>query len=212
MATGKDNLIISIGRECGSGGHEIGEKLAAHYGIPLYDRNVLKVLAEQRERSTGDISEAAGSFRRGMLAEQLGSRAGRISGSDVLFMQEKALIEEMAHKGDSFVIMGRAANYILVDDPAVLHLFIYAPEEFRIPRVKAFYHLDTDAEARKRMLYIDKVRRDYFHYYTNMVWASTDGHDFMINSSILGIDGTVDLIKEMAERKRAAAGTRPDPE
>ena len=216
---GKDNLIISIGRECGSGGHEIGEKLAAHYDIPLYDRNILKVLAEKTGQNAEGLSKIEEKvtgprfpfFKRGTFAEQQGGLMNKISSSDVLFMQERALIEEMAEKGDSFVIMGRAANYILADNPSTLHLFVYAPEEFKIPRVKEFYHLDTDAEARKRMLYIDKVRRDYFHYYTNMVWASTDGHDLMINSSILGIDGTVEMIIEMAERKRALAAAAPEP-
>ena len=199
-------MIISIGRQCGSGGHEIGEKLAEHYGIKLYDRNLVMLLAERTnqdpdklakldERVTGRLFPIR---KDGFSAE--GNLMSKMTPSDLLYLQEKSLIEQLAET-ESFVIIGRAANVILQSHPNTLRMYIYASEEFKIPRVKEFYHLDTDKDAIKQMRRIDKFRQDYFHYYSNAVWGSSDAHDFTIDSSIFGIDDTVDIIMEIAKRK-----------
>ena len=198
--------IISIGRECGSGGHEIGEKLAQHYGITLYDRNLIEKLAEEtnqnpeklaqlEERVTGRILPSRNGF-----ASESGTMMSKLTQSDRLYLQEKGLIRKLAEE-ESFVIIGRAANAILADRPDVLRLYVYASEEFKLPRVKEFYHLDTDSAARRKMEQVDKARRAYFNYYSDAVWGSSDAHDFMINSSTFGIDETVEIIISIADRK-----------
>ena len=111
-----------------------------------------------------------------------------------------ALILDLAGK-ESFVIIGRAANAILADHPNTLRLYVYASDSFKIPRVKEYYHLDSDTEARKKMEQVDKIRQNYFNYYSDMAWGSSDGHDFMIDTSVFGIDGAVDIIIDLAERK-----------
>ena len=113
---------------------------------------------------------------------------------------EKDLIEELARK-ESFVIVGRAAEAILKDDPNTLRIFVYAEEDFRLPRVKEYFHLLTNEEARKQMLKIDKQRKEYFNYYTDEEWGSRKGHDFMIDSSLLGVDETVEAIIAIADKK-----------
>ena len=200
-------LIISIGRQCGSGGHEIGEKLASYYGIKLYDRNVIPVLAERMQkdpdRLAGREEKVSGHLfgaRRDGFAAQEGVLMNKLTESDQLFLAERGLIQELAEK-ESFVIIGRGANAILADHPNTLRLYVYAQESFRLPRVREFYHLDTDAEAKKKMEHIDKVRREYFEYYTGKVWGSSDVHDFSIDSSIFGIDETVEIIKDLAARR-----------
>ena len=203
----KGHLIISIGRECGSGGHEIGEKLAAHYGIKLYDKNLLDILASKTKQDVDELSKleekVSGQFfgvQKDGFASQQGMLMNKLTKSDQLFMQEKSLILQLARE-ESFVIIGRAANAILDDCPDTLRLYIYASDSFKIPRVKEFYHLDTDAEAEKKMKVVDKARQDYFHYYSNMIWGSKDGHDCMLDSSVFGIDGCVEIIKDLVERK-----------
>ena len=124
----------------------------------------------------------------------------KLSKSDRLYLQEKGLILKMAEE-ESFVIIGRAANAILADHPDTLRLYVYASEAFKLPRVKEFYHLDTDQEARKKMEQVDKARRAYFNFYSDAVWGSSDAHDFMISSSVFGIDETVKIIIDIAERK-----------
>ena len=201
------HMIISIGRECGSGGHEIGEKLAQHYGITLYDRNLIEKLAEEtnqdpeklaqlEERVTGRILPP----QKNGFASEVGMMMSKLSQSDRLYLEEKGLILKLAQE-ESFVIIGRAANAILADNPDTLRLYVYASEDFKVPRVKDFYHLDTDHAARKKMEQVDKARRAYFNFYSDAVWGSSDAHDFMINSSVFGIDQTVEIIIDLAERK-----------
>ena len=201
------HMIISIGRECGSGGHEIGEKLAKHYGITLYDRNLIEKLAEEtnqdpeklaqlEERVTGRILPP----QKNGFASEVGTMMSKLSQSDRLYLEEKGLILKLAQE-ESFVIIGRAANAILADNPDTLRLYVYASEEFKLPRVKELYHLDTDNAARKKMEQVDKARRAYFNFYSDAVWGSSDAHDFMINSSVFGIDQTVEIIIDLAERK-----------
>ena len=202
------NIVISIGRECGSGGHEIGEKLAQHFGIKLYDRNILTTLAERTNQDPEELAKleekVTGKFfnlaRKNGFAAQEGVIMNKLSRSDLLYLQERSLIEELAET-ESFVIVGRAANAILKDAPNVLKLYVYASEEFKLPRVKEYYHLDSNKEARKTMEHIDKVRQEYFNYYTNMTWGSKDGHHFAIDTGIFGIDATVEIIIDVADRK-----------
>ena len=205
------HMIISIGRECGSGGHEIGEKLAKHYGITLYDRNLIEKLAEETNQDPEKLAaieeRVTGRFfpvgKNGFAAEA-GTMMSKFTQSDRLYLQEKGLIRKLAEE-ESFVIIGRAANAILADDPDTLRLYVYASEEFKLPRVKAFYHLDTDHEAKKKMEQVDKARRTYFNYYSDAVWGSSDVHDFMINSSVFGIDETVEILIGIADRKFQSA-------
>ncbi len=200
-------MIISIGRECGSGGHEIGKKLAQHYGINYYDENILGELAKRGSFDPNDFSKTeekvTGKFfhhHSGSFSAENRDLADSMSKSDQLFLMEKDLIEELARK-ESFVIVGRAAEAILKDDPNTLRIFVYAEEDFRLPRVKEYFHLLTNEEARKQMLKIDKQRKEYFNYYTDEEWGSRKGHDFMIDSSLLGVDETVEAIIAIADKK-----------
>lgn len=203
-----NNMIISIGRECGSGGLEIGQKLADHYNIKLYDRNILDILAantnEDPEKLAQIEERVSGhllSFVKNGFSSDEHMMMSKLSKSDQLFLREKALIEHLAET-ESFVIVGRAANAIIPDAPNVLKLYIYASEKFKIPRVKDYYNLDSDKEALKTMGQVDKLRKEYFEYYSKMKWGSSDGHDFMINSAVLGIDKTTDLIIQLADLKK----------
>lgn len=200
-------LIISIGRQCGSGGHEIGEKLAKHFGINLYDRNIIGMLSEKMDKDPEAVSrleEKASGFlmRRGGFDTKQKDLMNRLSDSDRLFIQERSLIRELAEK-ESCVIIGRGANDFLLDNPDALRLFIYAPDSFRIPRVKEDYKIEYDSDAKAKMNRVDKERRQYFEYYTGRTWGAVDHHDLMIDSSLLGIDGTVELIIEVINKKFA---------
>lgn len=199
-------IIISIGRQCGSGGREIGKKLAEHYGINYYDRNIIHLLAEDLERDPESMAKMEEKLsgllpkRRGGFDAKLKDLMNRLSTSDEMYLHERGMIQRFAET-ESFVIVGRGANGMLEGNPNALRLFIYAPDDFRIPRVKAEYNLEFDSDARKKMEQTDKERREYFEYYTGRVWGSYDHHNLMIDSSLLGIDGTVDLITQVANRK-----------
>ena len=124
----------------------------------------------------------------------------RLTPSDEMYLHERGIITRLAET-ESFVIVGRGANDMMEGNPNALRLFIYAPESFRIPRVKEQYRLEFDDDAKAKMEQTDKARREYFEYYTGRVWGSYDHHDLMIDSSLLGIDGTVNLIAEVAVKK-----------
>ena len=202
----KNQMIISIGRECGSGGHEVGELLAAHYGIKLYDRNLITELAEElhedakklakREERVGGVMHPF--VRRNGFAARQGEIGDKFTGEDRLYLEEKGFIQRLA-ESESFVIIGRAANAILEGHPNALRLYLYAPESFKLPRVREEYGLGSDEEARKRMKKIDRERKAYFEYYSNMIWGSSDGHDLMIDTSLLGIEETARQIENIAD-------------
>ena len=200
------HMIISIGRQCGSGGHEIGEKLAARYGLKLYDRNIIELLAEQTNSSPEDIArleekrENVLGSRKGGFAAKEKDLMKRFSKSDELFRRERALIQSIAEK-ESFVIVGRGANAILEDNPDILRLFVYAPEEFRIARAKEDYRLEFDSEAKKKIESTDRARQQYFEYYTGKTWGANDHHNLSIDSSLLGIDGTVELLAYVIDKR-----------
>ena len=199
-------MIISIGRQCGSGGREIGEKLAEHYGLKFYDRNIIQLLAADMEKDPENVAKIEEKLsgllpkRRGGFEAKVKDLMNRLNASDEMYLHERGLIGKLAET-ESFVIVGRGANDVMEGNPNALRLFIYAPEEFRLPRVKAEYKLESDDDARKKMDQIDKERREYFEYYSGRIWGYYDHHDLMINSSILGIDGTVDLIVSVADKK-----------
>ncbi|MBO5557010.1 MAG: cytidylate kinase-like family protein [Oscillospiraceae bacterium] len=199
-------MIISIGRQCGSGGREIGEKLANHYGLKFYERNIIQVLAEEMEKDPDKVAKVEERLtgllpkRRGGFDAKVKDLMNRLSSSDEMYLHERGLITSLAET-ESFVIVGRGANDMMEGNPNALRLFIFAPDSFRIPRVKEEYHLESDSEAKKKMDQVDKERREYFEYYSGRIWGFYDHHDLMINSSILGIDGTVDLIISLADKK-----------
>ncbi len=200
------HFVISIGRQCGSGGHEIGEKLAERYGIKLYDRNLIDMLAEEMGEDIETVAKAeeraGGLFgtRKGGFAAKEKDLMNRLSKADELYLRERALIRKIAAE-ESCVIIGRGANGILAGDPDVLHIFVYAPDSFRIPRVKEEYRIEFDSDAKKKMDETDKARREYFEYYTGKTWGLYDHHDLMIDCSLLGVDGTAELIAGAIDKK-----------
>ena len=201
-------VIISIGRECGSGGCEIGKLLAEHYSIKLYDRNIISELAKEYGANAGELErieeKVTGKMlpfaRKNGFTAKIGGIGDKYTKSDRMFMMERAFITHLAET-ESFVIVGRAANALLEGRPNTLRLFIYAPESFKVPRVREQYNLEDDQAAKKMMEKIDRERREYFEYYSNMTWGAVDGHDFMLDSSIFGIEGTAKLIVELADGK-----------
>ncbi|MBQ3704104.1 MAG: cytidylate kinase-like family protein [Oscillospiraceae bacterium] len=199
-------MIISIGRQCGSGGYPIGRMLAEHYGIKLYDRSLIDLLAEDMDKDADSVARMEERIsgllpkRKGGFDAKVKDLMNRLSKSDEMYLHERGLIERLGET-ESFVIVGRGANDVLASHPNALRIFIYAPEEFKIPFVKENYNILTDAEAKKRMEMEDKSRREYYEYYTGRTWGGYDPHHLMIDSSLLGLEGTAQLIISVADKK-----------
>lgn len=178
--------IITIGREYGSGGREIGERLAERLGFSFYDRNLLNLAAEQigvSEDSFLDKDEQLERRHFSYRTENL---------SEELFELQSQIMVEKAKK-ESCVIVGRCSDIVLKDFAHAAHIFIYAEEEDRIARIRERNQLD-EVKARKLMKQTEKIRSSYYQYYTDYDWGSRENKDLLINSSKTGIEGSVELI------------------
>ena len=197
--------ILAMEREFATGGNEIGRRVAKELGIPLYDRNVLIEAAKLLDLQTKyveDLEETAP----GSLIFNLSSKIGGalnstskapLSASNLplsvkLFMEEKRIIESKVAEGDC-VIIGRCASDIFRDRADCLKVFIFADRDFRMKRtVEAEGVPAGDAEARIKKM--DKKRNDFFHTHTGKDWRDMSNYDICINSSLIGMDKTVDML------------------
>lgn len=194
------STIFTLSRQYGSGGHEIGEKLAKKLDIPFYD-NELIALAAQKSGVSKEIFEqvdekptnsflyslAMGSFNLGGL-----SGYTEMSINDKLFIAQSEVIEDAANKG-SCVIVGRCANYVLRERSNCVNVFCYGDMEDRIKRVQALSGLPRQ-KAQDTISRKDKTAANFYNYYTNQKWSDPQNYDLLINTSRLSIDETVNLI------------------
>ena len=178
--------IVTIGREYGSGGREIGEKLAEKLGISFYDRQFLEMAALETGHSEDLLSE------QDEIADKKFYPYRTENLSEELFRIQSRIMIEKA-KSESCVIVGRCSDVVLKDFANVVHIFIYANEEDRIRRVMQRHNLD-EVKARKLMKKTEKIRSSYYQYFTDSDWGNRENKDLLINSSVTGIDQSVDVI------------------
>lgn len=187
-------MIITIGREFGSGGHEIGEKLAKALDINFYDKNLIELAAEH---SGMDLSVLHSTDEK---APGLFISPYTLTISDQLYRAQSEVIRSLAQK-ESFVIVGRCSNSVLKDFAETLDVFIYAPLENRIKRIMDRYLIDSPEKARKEILHADKARRSYYQYYSEYKWGGYEGYDLLMDSSIFGIDPMVEILADIARKR-----------
>ena len=204
------HYVITISRQFGTGGREIGKALGAALGVPVYDRELLEEAARtycipvsvmERNDETAP-SRVLESFA--LSAPSLSMLTGAVDystivTSDTTFAWQSATIRRLAKEGPC-VIIGRCADYALADYPNHLSLFISAPLEVRIQRVAQRQNL-TPEKARQLILKTDKRRASYYEYYSSKKWGSVDSYHFCIDSSYLGLGRTVELIQAMVAHK-----------
>ena len=201
------NKIYTIGREFGSGGKEVGEKLAARLGIKLYDKELLQQAAKDsgfcEEIFENHDERPTNSFLYSLVMDTY-SVSGYSSApfldmplNHKVFLAQFDTIKKIADEGPC-VIVGRCADYALADYKNCVHLFIYGDEETKVKRVMERYNL-PEAKAKEMIIKKDKQRQSYYNYYSSKKWGRADSYDLCINSSILGVDGTVKLITQYIE-------------
>jgi cytidylate kinase len=203
------NFIITIGREYGSGGLEIGQKLAEKLGIKCYDKELINLVAEEKgydkeKLEKGD--EKRGNFVKEPTLKFFGNKASKnlpgfngygMTNNDEVYLLESSIIKELAEK-ESCVIIGRCADSVLQSKDNVLKVFIQAPKGARIKRLTERLHVSED-EAEREMNRVDQIRSSYYQFYTDNGWGSREGYDLILNSAAIGIDNTVDVIKNIVE-------------
>ncbi len=203
-----EKIIITIGREFGSGGHDIGEALAKKLGIAFYDKNLLAEAAKEsglcEELFNSQDEKPTNSFLYSLVMDTY-SMGYTNSYMDMpinhkVFLAQFNTIKSIAEK-ESCVIIGRCADYALEENPNALKVFIHAPLEDRIQKVKGLYNIAEDNKAKDLINKTDKKRSSYYNYYSSKKWGDTKSYDLTLNSSDLGIDGCVELILKYIELK-----------
>ena len=193
-------LIISIGRECGSGGHAIGQLIANNYGLPMYDRNLLNELAAAKGLNLHDLTEFDEVKRRRFFNRRVKDMHSSIE-HNVAELQFNYL-KEKAENGESFVIIGRCAETILKGHPALISVFVLGEREAkiqRIMRVRNKNHKDAAAKCDE----IDRARKLYHNSHCKGKWGDSRNYDLSINSTFLGLERTAEfLIKYIDERRK----------
>ena len=192
-------LIISIGREFGSGGHVIAEALAKRFNIPLYDHNLLDHIAEEKNLNAEELKKFDEKPRNVLLSRTLKGHSS--SPSDHIAMMQFEYLKKKAEKGESFVVVGRCAEMVLKEFEGMISIFILGDKECKTKRVMEVYDISKE-EARKKMERHDVYRKQYHNSYCDSKWGDSRSYDLCINSSRLGIDGTVAMLADYIRARR----------
>lgn len=204
----KTNTIITIGREFGSGGHEIGTRLSEVLEIPLYDKEMLNRASKEsgicEELLRAHDEKPTNSFLYSLVMDtySLGYTSGSYSDMPInhkIFLAQFDAIKKMADEGPC-ILIGRCADYALEEYPNVLSVFIHADLAKRVKRINRLYNV-SDAKAKEMILKADKKRGSYYNYYTNKKWSSVQSYDVCLNSGELGVDGCVQAIVDLVKIK-----------
>ncbi|MBR2443962.1 MAG: cytidylate kinase-like family protein [Clostridia bacterium] len=192
--------IITISREFGSGGKYIGILVAKKLGIPFYDKDIIEKIAEESgcvDEFIKRVSEYAPS--KSIFAYSfIGRGASGESIEDKIFAIQQKVIKELAEKGPC-VIVGRSADYIL-RDMDTLNVFIYADQAQKVKRTMSFKGV-TKKEAEKLIKETDKRRSINYKYYTGQNWGERQNYTVMLNSTLLGVEKTADIIAEIYKKE-----------
>lgn len=195
------NYIITIGREFGSGGREIGRILAEKLNIKCYDKELLALSAKEsglsEELFKFNDEKPTNSFLYSLVIDTYSMGYSSSSYMDVpmnqkIFMAQYDCIKKLAEQ-ESCIIVGRCADYALKDMPGLVSVFISADMDFKVKRVTEMYGCDEE-KAKDIINKTNKKRASYYNFYSNKKWADSRSYDLCINSSAVGIENAVDLI------------------
>ena len=204
--------ILTIGRQYGSGGREIGQKLADHYGIKCYDRDLVAHVAKDsgfcKEIIQREDERPTSSFLYNLVMDTYSFGHGAAAAftdmplSQKVFLAQFETIKSLAEEGPC-IFIGRCADEALSERNDVISVFIHAPEEFRAGRVRNYPEYKDQEQSGKKitdfMARIDRQRQSYYNYYASGKWGRADTYDMSIDSSLLGIDGTVKLLTQLID-------------
>ena len=192
-------MIISIGREFGSAGHEIVEKLAERFSLPLYDYNLLREIAGEKKVNVANLEPYDEVPKKGF-----GSRTVRgYSNSpqeNIAYMQFDFL-KKKAKEGQSFVVVGRCAEEALKEYKGLITIFILGDMDTKIERIAKLHNL-SEKQAKEMIIQQDKKRKAYHNYFCEGKWGDSRNYEFSINSSKLGLEVTVEVLEDYIKRRR----------
>lgn len=199
-----ENVVITIGREYGSGGRYIGKEVAKRLNINFYDKELLQKTYEKNQCNYTKLEQYDETKRNSILKamDLLNSNNYEAAFEDdrCQILISKTILD--LAQNESCVILGRNANNLLKDKKNVINIFIYSNDlDFKIKRKMETEKLSYQ-EAFNKLKQVDKKRKKYYEYVNkNHIWGDKKDYDFCLDSSVLGIDGTIDLIVDIYKKK-----------
>ena len=200
------HIIICVGRQLGSGGHDIARMLALDFNAKYYDRELLNLAAKESGISEKFFEQ--NDERRGIFRSLFHMHASHVGDNNMynndfsqenLFKFQSDAILKAADEG-SCVFVGRCADYVLRERPNVVSVFVSASKRFRIDQIMAKQHLDVP-EANKYIKQRESQRASYYNYYTGKKWGSAESYDLCIDSSVLGLQATEKFIADFIRKR-----------
>lgn len=195
------NKVITIGRQYGSGGREIGQKVAEYYGIPFYDNELITRAAKESGFAEENFAKAEDRATNSLLyslamgINVYGNQDFGFSGlslDDRIFLAQSDVIRKVADDGPC-VIVGRCADYVLKERTNTFNVFVQASLDFRLKRVVENYG-ESEKKAGEIILKNDKRRANYYNYHVGEKWTNLTNYDMVVRSDIAGIDKAVESI------------------
>ncbi len=205
-------IVITIGRQFGSGGRYVGRLLAEKLGIPFYDKELLSEAAKDSGICEEIFEEHDEKPTRSLLFSLVtGMQQHMNTGAyymdmplnHKIFLAQFDAIRRIAGEG-SCVIVGRCADYVLRDDPDAIAVFVKADMPSKIDRAVKYYGIDAD-KAEERIRKADKQRASYYNYYATATWGDVNNYDLVVDTGALGVEGAVKLIEHFIALREQAA-------
>lgn len=197
-------FVITIGRQLGAGGRLLAEKLGSRLGVPVYNRELIEEAARQSGLDKG-LFERADEHASNVtpLGTGIWSFGSMISSgyinNDTLFAIQSQTIEALAEQG-SCIIVGRCADYVLREHEGLLSVFVTASEEDRVRRVCSSCD-KSEKECHNFIATSERKRASYYNYYSFKTWGAAESYDLCVNTSVLGIEGSVEVIMNALKHK-----------
>ncbi len=196
------HYVITIARGYGSGGRTIGKMLSEELGIPYYDRDLLRFASDDSGINEQLFAKADEKLKKSLLfriasnvykGELIPPDSDDFVSNDNLFNYQAKIIKELA-ENETCIIIGRCADFILKDNPNVVRVFVHAPLEDCVKTLKDMFG-KPEKELEKQIASIDKHRAEYYKYYTGRNWEDAKNYDLCLNSSNLGFQKCVEIVK-----------------
>ncbi|MDD2971372.1 MAG: cytidylate kinase-like family protein [Lachnospiraceae bacterium] len=194
-----EQMIITIGRQFGSAGHEIAQKLADHYELPLYDKNLLKEIAQEKNLNSSVLEEYDEVKRNKFLYRSV--RGMNSSPEDNVANLQFEYLRKKAQEGKSFVVVGRCAETILRDYEGVISIFVTGNREIEKARIMELYNLNE--KKAEDLIDVNNCRRRQYHdSHCTTKWGEAEVYDLTINSSRLGLDASLEVLTHYIDVRR----------
>ena len=191
--------IVTITRQFGSLGRPIAREMSEILGIEYYDRDIVEATSQKMHLPVSKISEHEETYSTSLFSMLLPLGSDSIAKQDEIYNVQKEVIREMAEK-ESCIIVGRCADYIFRDHRNVLNIYIYAPVEARYKNCVEVLRMKPE-EASKMIYKVDKARTAYHKRYAKYAPEDPDSKHIMIDSSMLGVRGTAEVLAEIVQRR-----------